>query len=80
MTVHARPQKCLVRKDDVISYFGNRVKTAQAFGISPSAITSWPDYIPEVRARQLLEMTSGAFTKFRLIDMPGRTANGSATQ
>lgn len=80
MTTYVRPKKCLVRKDDVIAYFGNRVKTAQAFGISPAAITSWPNYIPEVRARQLLEMTSGAFTQFRLVDMPSRTANGSATQ
>lgn len=63
-----RPKKYVAMKEDVIAFFGNKISTAAAFGISPSAITQWPDVIPEVRARQLVEFTNGAFTKVRIVD------------
>lgn len=62
------PQKCIARKADVIAFFGNQSKTAEAFGVTPASVSTWPDPIPELRARQLLEMSDGQFSKYQLID------------
>ncbi|GHX89558.1 Cro/CI family transcriptional regulator [Vibrio cholerae] len=49
-----------MRKSDVINYFGSKVKTAKALGISPASITQWGEIIPESRAYQIEHITNGA--------------------
>ena len=49
-----------MKKADAIQHFGNRRKVAQALNISDAAITAWGEQIPELRARQLEEITQGA--------------------
>jgi len=52
----------LLRKADVVAFFGNSyAKTARAFEpfldkpLSRNAVRQWPDIVPELRARQLLD-------------------------
>ena len=49
-----------MEKNAVINYFGSNRKVAQALNISDAAITAWGEQIPELRARQLEEITQGA--------------------
>ena len=49
-----------MKKSDALSYFGNNRKIAQILGLSDAAITAWGEQIPELRARQLEEITQGA--------------------
>jgi len=49
----------LIRKSDVLGlYDGNHAAVARAFTppLSRVAVRNWPDYVPELRARQLLEI------------------------
>ena len=53
----------LLRKADVLQHFGNNaaavgralVSPDKPKGISRIAVRAWPDLVPELRARQLLE-------------------------
>ena len=49
-----------MKKSDALSHFGNNRKIAQILGLSDAAITAWGEQIPELRARQLEEITQGA--------------------
>ena len=49
-----------MKKSDAIAYFGNKIKVAKVLGITAAAITTWGEQIPELRARQLEEITQGA--------------------
>lgn len=46
-------------KSDVIKHFGTRIALAQKLNISPSAITQWPDVIPEKQAYRIEKITKG---------------------
>lgn len=54
----------LLRKSDVLRHFGNNnAKVGRAFapvvppnGISRVAVHNWPELVPELRARQLLDL------------------------
>jgi DNA-binding transcriptional regulator YdaS (Cro superfamily) len=48
-----------MRKEDVITYFGNPTKVAEALGISPAAVYQWGELIPESRAARLERITCG---------------------
>lgn len=54
----------LLRKADVLAYFGNNcAAVGRAFApanvagraLSKTAVRNWPEFVPELRARQLLE-------------------------
>jgi hypothetical protein len=49
-----------MKKTDIVEYFGNQTKIAQALGITSAAVGAWKEQIPELRARQLEEITGGA--------------------
>ncbi|MDO4641691.1 MAG: Cro/CI family transcriptional regulator [Neisseria sp.] len=51
-----------MRKVDVLKYYGTRTAIAKALRISPSAITQWPDIIPEKQAYKLERITKGGLT------------------
>lgn len=46
-----------MRKQDAIDFFGGIPELAKALGIGRHAIYQWPDTVPELRARQLAELT-----------------------
>ena len=49
-----------MKKETVIAHFdGNASAVARVLGISPQAVTDWPDIIPEGRAYQLQVITAG---------------------
>lgn len=48
-----------MKKPDVIKYFGNSKKVAEALGISQAAISQWPPLIPEKPAHRLALLTKG---------------------
>jgi len=49
-----------MKKQDVIDHFGGVTRVAEVLGIKHPAVIRWPDPIPELRARQLDELTNGA--------------------
>lgn len=48
-----------MKKSDVVQYFGKKVDIAAALGITPPAISTWKETIPERRALLLHRMTKG---------------------
>ncbi|GAA4493588.1 Cro/CI family transcriptional regulator [Pseudaeromonas paramecii] len=54
-----KPKKYLAKKDEVFRFFGGANATARAFGISTGATAQWGEFIPEIRARQLEEISGG---------------------
>jgi len=50
----------LMKKDDVISYFGGVSKTAKALGLSHASVSGWTDVIPKGRAFEIQVLTKGA--------------------
>ena len=49
-----------MRKSDVIAHFGGtQTKVAEALGITKSAVSQWPDVIPEGMAYKLQVITAG---------------------
>ena len=48
-------------KSKIEQYFGRGwgLKVSSLLGIKPPSVYGWPDPIPELRARQLDELTSG---------------------
>lgn len=56
-----------MKKRDVLEHFSGVTATAAAlskagYPISKSAISKWPDEVPELRARQIEEITGGALS------------------
>lgn len=45
-------------KASVLNYFGGTVKTAEALGISHSAVCQWVDVVPEKQALRIERITS----------------------
>ena len=48
-----------MHKDIAIEHFGNQAAIAKALGISQTAVSKWPDIIPELRAYQIQSLTAG---------------------
>ena len=48
-----------MRKNDVIAYFGTITKAATALGLTKSAISQWPEQIPQRRAYEIEKLTKG---------------------
>lgn len=48
-----------MKKNDVISHFGNATKAANALGVTKSAISQWPETIPRLRAFEIERITNG---------------------
>lgn len=48
-----------MKKQEVIDHFGSVSDVAKALGIKHPAVCRWPELIPELRARQLDEITNG---------------------
>jgi transcriptional regulator with XRE-family HTH domain len=49
-----------MKKDDVIRHFGGtQVKVAEALGITKSAVSQWPETVPEGIAYKLQVITGG---------------------
>ena len=55
----SKPLRYRAKKDDVIAFFGGVNATARAFNVSSGAVAQWGEIIPEIRARQLDEVTNG---------------------
>jgi len=49
----------LMKKSDVISYFGTITEAAKALGLTKSAISQWPAEIPKLRAFEIERLTKG---------------------
>ncbi len=49
-----------MKKQDAIKHFGTLVKLAKALGIGHSAISQWPENIPQRRAFEIERITNGA--------------------
>jgi hypothetical protein len=49
-----------MKKTDVVAHFGGtQVKVAEALGITKSAVSQWPEVIPEGIAYKIQVMTAG---------------------
>jgi transcriptional repressor of cell division inhibition gene dicB len=48
-----------MNKSDAVAYFGGGSKLAQALGISPGAVSQWPEQVPLLRQLQLQTLTGG---------------------
>lgn len=46
-----------ILKKDVVAYFGTMAEVARAFDppLTRQAVNRWPEHVPELRARQLIE-------------------------
>lgn len=49
-----------MKKSDLIRHFGNQSKTAEALGITKSAVSQWPEIVPEGIAYKAQIVTGGA--------------------
>jgi DNA-binding transcriptional regulator YdaS (Cro superfamily) len=59
-----------MKKSDVVAYFGSQRKVANRLGISHVAVSRWDEEIPELRARQLEELTGGKLKREPRSDDP----------
>ena len=59
LTINGCYEETYMHKQDAIAYFGGIPHLAKALGIGRHAIYQWPDIVPELRARQLAELTEG---------------------
>lgn len=48
-----------MKTKDAILYFGSKSQLAQNLGLTKSAISQWPDDVPELRAYQIERLTMG---------------------
>ena len=48
-----------MKKSEVVAYFGNQTKLAEALGVNKSSISQWPDIIPEKQAFRIERITKG---------------------
>jgi len=49
----------MLTKDALKFFGGSKTKLAAAVGVRPPAIYSWGEYVPEVRARALSDVSGG---------------------
>lgn len=50
----------MLKTNEAAARFGSRAALAKALGINRAAVTLWGEYVPQSRAIQLQEITSGA--------------------
>lgn len=50
-----------IRTDDAVQFFESAANLARALNIRPQAITSWGEFVPELRAYQLIELHPEVF-------------------
>ncbi|MGQ7956480.1 Cro/CI family transcriptional regulator [Pseudomonas sp. SP16.1] len=48
-----------MKKSDVLAHFNGVSKVAAALGISPGAVSQWPDEVPVLRQLQIQAITGG---------------------
>ena len=48
-----------MKKNDVITHFGTMTKAAEVLGLTKSAVSQWPDEIPQRRAYEIERLTNG---------------------
>lgn len=48
-----------MKKIDVLKHFKGVSKVAEALGISPSAVSQWPDEVPLIRQIKLEKLSGG---------------------
>ena len=46
-------------KKDVVQYFGNQSRTAEALGITHQYVSLWPEIVPELWAWKIQGITDG---------------------
>ncbi|MGE6647970.1 Cro/CI family transcriptional regulator [Shewanella colwelliana] len=49
-----------MKTKEAITYFGNKTSLAKALELTKSAISQWPEEVPELRAYQIERLTHGA--------------------
>lgn len=49
-----------MKKTEVLNHFKGVSKVAEALGISPGAVSQWPESVPALRQLQLQAITGGA--------------------
>lgn len=49
-----------MKKTEVLNHFKGVSKVAEALGISPGAVSQWPESVPPLRQLQLQAITGGA--------------------
>lgn len=49
-----------MKTKDAILYFGSKSQLAKNLGLTKSAVSQWPDDVPELRAYQIERLTEGA--------------------
>lgn len=60
MTLYVQYAKhALMLKQEAIEHFGSQANLARALGVSRSAISQWPDEVPEGRDYQIEILTKG---------------------
>lgn len=47
-------------KKDVVRYYGSMAAAGRAMGISKSAVSQWPELVPELWAYKIQVLTKGA--------------------
>lgn len=63
-----------MKKSDAVKHFGQKIDLAKALGVSPAAVTQWPeDGIPMRRQYELERITDGQL-KASLPGTPDRNA------
>tara|TARA_R110002033_G_scaffold102085_2_gene150058 strand:- start:17 stop:202 length:186 start_codon:yes stop_codon:yes gene_type:complete len=48
-----------MKTKDAILYFGSKSQLAKNLGLTKSAVSQWPDDVPELRAYQIERLTKG---------------------
>lgn len=66
-----------MRKSDVLSHFKTQIAVAQKLGITKSAVSQWPEIIPEGMAYKLQVVTRGALLVDPTLYGPPKTADSS---
>lgn len=48
-----------MKKSEVLAHFKGVTKVAEALGISPGAVSQWPEEVPVLRQLQIQAITAG---------------------
>jgi DNA-binding transcriptional regulator YdaS (Cro superfamily) len=48
-----------MRVSDVVKFFGNKAKVAEAIGVTPGAVTNWGDIVPSTSILQIEQASGG---------------------
>jgi hypothetical protein len=60
--MNERPITVKIRTEDAIRFFETKAALAKALQINPQAITTWGEFVPELRAFQLREISPETFS------------------